>query len=524
MALTEAPHDSETLITEAVAPTTVRPPASAVERVLSTADHVTIGRMFVGFSLGFGVIGLVVSALLNFDTAAFDSATRSGLFSAAAAARLAANEGTGLLLCCALPLLLGLAVLIVPRQIGAPVLSFGRAAALSMWTWLLASIVFLVSVAADGSYGGTNIKLARLGNVAVGTLMVALLIGGVCVAVTVFTQRPAGMGLSDVPFFSFSMVVSVSIWVLSLPAVLAHVVLAHIVQPSAADLAKAFNDGISWYLRQPSIYVAVIPVLGLAADVAATAVGGRHRFRGSLHVAIGAAGALSFGAWVQTPIAQDTAVWVVMCIAFGLPVLIVLGAVADTLRGGDTQLIAPLGFAVSALLLALLGSLVGVLAAIDTAGKDKLMGLGADALNRGLLYLILGAAITGAVGGCFYWARQGFGGSLPDGVGRALVPLSLLAVSLWGLPHLILGVAQAKSPTADASVLAGISGFGALLVGLVVLVTLASGLRVRSEAGRGDALVADPWGGAGTLEWAEAGSDPAVVDSPYPLLDAKGGE
>jgi heme/copper-type cytochrome/quinol oxidase subunit 1 len=522
MALTEASPESDQLSPSAVAGAPRQLAAPAVQGVLGGVDHVTTGRMFVGLALVFGALDLVVSALVNFNISATDSGGGEGFLSAELAQRVAQNQTIGFVLCCALPLMLGLAIIIVPKQVGSPTLSFPRAAALSLWTWLLTSVVFVVVVAADGSYGGSNEKLARLGNVATGALIVSLCIGVVCVAATVLTLRPSGMRLADVPFFSFSMIVAATAWVLTLPAVVAHVVLVHIITPGPGDLQAAFDDGISWMFSQPTVYIVLIPMLGLAVDVASTAAGSRQRGRGAVLFAIGLAGALTFGAWAQTEAARATVIWVLMSALFAVPIIAVLGAMGDTFQSSRPKLISPLAFVIVAMLLGLVGSMVGLLEALDSTGKGRLIGLGTAALNTGLFHLVIGAAITAGLGGCFYWARQSFGDSLPESAGRLLAPAALVGVSLWGLPYLLLGIMQANDEGTDPRVFAAISGAGALLMSLVLLVTIAAGIQVRTEVRRGDVLVADPWGGAGTLEWAAAESVPTSVESPYPLLDAEG--
>ena len=525
MALTEAattetpPTDIEVSSTTERRRTEPSPP----ELVLGTGNHVTIGRVFVGAALVFGAINLILSALVNFDAAAFDAGTGEGFLKADLAARLAMNHQLGLLLCCVMPLVLGLGLIIVPRQLGASAIAFPRAAALSLWTWLLASGLFLAAVIFNGSYGGTSEKFGRLGNVAAGALLVSLCVGAVCVAVTVFTHRPTGMGLGDVPFFAFSMVVTASVWVLTLPSALAQVILGHIIRPSADDLVRTF-DNFSWLLRQPSIYMALIPVIGLAADVVSTATGERQRFRGLVLGQIGLAGLLSFGAFAQTDLARGTVVWVVFSAAFSIPMLGAVGVMLATLKSSTPKLIAPLGFAIVSLLLGLLAALVGLLEAIDSIGRGQLLGFGTASLNQGQFYLVIGAALTSGIGGAVYWARQTFGGQLPDMVGKAFAPVALVGTSLWGLSHLVLGLVQANNSTVDASAFAAVSGVGALLMALVTVVALGAGMKARLESGRGDELLPDPWGGGGTLEWADQESIPTSVDSPYPVLDAKGGE
>jgi heme/copper-type cytochrome/quinol oxidase subunit 1 len=467
-----------------------------------------------------------VSGLVDLDTA-----TNRGAFRADVTERLLLNHPLGLLLIGVLPLLLGIAYCVVPAQLGSPSIAFPRAAAAAVWTWLGSAVVFIVAVAADGGYGGGSVDAARLGNVATGALIVSLLLAAICVAVSVLTLRPMGMGLGDVPFFSFSMLAAATVWVLSLPAALAHVALGQVSHSNASTLASStFGNGLAWTLIQPAIYVALIPVLGIVLDVAATAVAGRQRSRGAVQGAIGFFSLLAYGAWAQSQAARSTLVWVAVTLLAALPLLAVLGSVGDTLRQGRPSLMSPLVFSVFAILLALLGAGVGLVQTINTFGHGTLADFkvdlfdkadllsGAQSLQSAQLRFVIGAAVIAGLGAVFYWGRQIGGTPLADGPGKGIAPLAALGVALWGVPPLI----QALATTDHADVFAGISAAGAAVVLLAVLGTLGGLVRSATTSSRGDELLADVWGGGGTLEWAEPTTAPITVESPYPVLDSAG--
>ncbi len=503
--------------------TTVAAPSTptAAERVLGATDHLTVGRVVVGTSLFLALASAAVLALAHLDTAVLDNGIAgTGILDESVVLRLAQNAPIGLMLCGVMPLLLGLATVVVPRQVGSPAISFPRLSAFANWTWLLSAVLFVVSVAADGSYGGANEDMARLGNLAVAGLLVSLAAGAVCVAVTVLTLRPLGMGLRDVPFFSFSMVVTAGLWVLTLPAVLARIILVHIARPTPTDLAVNGVEAVSWLFRQPSVYIVALPVLGIVLDSVAVAAGGRQRFRGAVQVMIGAAGLLSFGAWAQTDTARSTLIWVLVSAAAALPLLGLLGAVGDTVRQNRAKLISPLGYAIAALLLLLLAALTGLLMAIDQIGHGQLVGFGTAELSQAQLYFVLGAALAGGLGGAHLWAGLTFGDQLPEAPAKGMTLAVLGGGALLGLGQLVLGLLIANDAGTDPRAFAVISAVGAALLALAALGTLAGGLKARRGASRGDTLLADPWGRGATLEWAEASAVPATVESPYPLLAA----
>jgi len=509
-----------------------RPQPTAVEQVLGTGDHKTVGRLFIGASLLFLAVDLVVGALVHFDAASGGSILEADVASA-----LFMNHPVGLLLCGVMPLVLGLAVYLVPLQVGAPTISFPRAAAASVWGWLAGSVLLGVAIAANGSYGGGNSQMARLGNVSIGLVAASLLVGIVCVMATVLSLRAPGMTVGRTPFFSFSMLVTGALWLATLPVVIAGVVLLHIQQLSAAELATGLAE-IDWLFRQPAVFVAAIPVLGIVLDVASATAGARVRFERGVQSTIVALGALSLGSWAQLPSARETFVWIVGCVLVGLPVLVVAAAVADTVRRGSGRPTAGLISSLAALSMLLLAAITALVQGISTIGKDQLFEItgggfvaltdatglevvAGPGLALGQTYLVIGAVATAGIGACFAWGTRIWGGGLPEAMGKALAPLALLGGALFGLAQAIIGIARPDESAAEF--LLGAAGAGALLLALAALGTFAAVLgKVRRQA-----AYPDERGTGGTLEWAVASPPPAgnftepipTVESGWPLFD-----
>ncbi len=486
-------------------------PRGGLASVLGSTDHRVVGRIFVVLSLIAIVVDLGISALVYLDIAG------DGVLESRLVARFAANHGIALFVD-ALALFVGIGIIVVPRQVGAAAIAFPRAAAAAAWSWALSTVIWAVAVFFGGSYGGFHADLVRLGNVAVGATLAAIVLGSICIATTVLSSRPMGMGLGDVPFFAFSMLVASVLWIFTLPSAIAHVTLGHITRANPATLLSVtFDQGLSWLLHQPAVYVMAIPILGVALDAAAHLSGTAPRFRGVLLTMIGAYGLFSFGAWAQSALAVHTLVWFGFALLIAPPVLVVLGAALDTLRaGGKLKLVSPLAFGLLALLVLLLGCLIGVLRAIDEIGRGQLVGFQPDFMANAQLYFVFGAALVGGLGACFYWGRLVFGSPLPDNAGKGLAPLGLLAVVLMATPVALVGLLD---PDGDVvQVFAGFAAAGAALLALVTLAALGAGLSAMRTAARGDELLPDPWGDAGTLEWVEE-ITVVSIDSPYPLRD-----
>lgn len=530
MALTETRPDTTEPAAAVESEPVARTQPTAVEKVLGTGDHKSIGRIFIGASLLFLVTDLVLTALVNFHIA-----DGGDLIEATFANRLWLNHPIALMLCGVLPLLLGLAIYVVPLQVGAPTIAFPRAAAMSLWGWLGATVLFTVALIAKGSYGGSSEKLSRLGHVSFGLLMVSLLVGAVCVMATVISLRPAGMTVGDVPYFAFSMLVAGTLWLLTLPAALSIVTIWHIRRPTVSDLEVGAYPALEWLFHQPTVYIAAIPLLGIFADIASVATGRRQRNYAAVQALIGVFGFFAFGAWVQVPAARETFPAVLFAVAIVIAVLGVFGASLEPARRGGIKITPGFLLAICSILLLLLAGVAGAVQGIATTGKGQLFdvvvgGFGAPGpgASVGQFYLVIAAALAGGLAGLFHWGSRIFGGGVSSGAGFAAVPLMLIGGAAFGLGHVILGIA---TPDVDGvKILAGMSGAGALgaaaaALGGVAALTLAAVSTLRSDSGEN--TEAEDTSSAGTLEWLTASppvagnfaDDLPAISSPYPLFD-----
>ena len=508
-----------------------RTQATAVEKVLGTGDHKTIGRIFIGASLLFVLSDLILAGLVNLH-----AASGNELLEESIGVRFGLNHPLALLFCGAMPLMLGLGIYLVPLQIGSPSLAFPRAAALSLWGWLFGTVLFTVAVLVKGSYGGSSESMTHLGHVSVGLLAVSLLVGVVSVMATVVSHRPAGMTIARVPFFSFSMLVTGAVWLGTLPVFLAAITLWQIRRPGPSDLEFGAYPALEWIFHQPAVYIAAIPLLGILADVCGSVSGQRQRNYALVQGLIVAFGALAFGPWAQGTSARETLIWIVAAVAIALPVLAVLGASLDTLRGGKLAISGGFVLTVSSALVLLLAIVAGVLQGVSTIGSGQLFDLfaggfttdanGGAGVAVGQFYLVIAAVVIGGVGATFHWGSRIWKGGLPSGAALAVAPLALLGGLAFGLGHVIMGVAL---PDADgAETLAAVSGIGAIVLAVSVLGAYAA--VVAAASGRVKSTT-DPEKGpesrGGTFEWLTASPpvpgnfaiDLPSVESEYPVFD-----
>ena len=520
------------------APDTIAAPTSepALYRLVTTGDHKTVGRLYIAFSSIFLLVVLAMGVLVGFERS--DQTSINVLGRVDTYFQVWTLWKVGLIVLAVMPLFIGLAIAIVPLQVGSPAIAFPRAAALSLWGWLVGGLIFTISFAIDGglgglSTGGIDHDAASLTIVGLMMVLISLLLASVCIATTVVSLRPLGMYLNRVPAFAWSTLVAAVLWLLILPVALANLVIAYVDFRNAQPLGfgNQITIDIGWMLRPPTVFAFVIPALGILADIVPVVAKVRQNLYGVLFGAIAFFGLLTFGAFVQIDNIEEQFVYIAISFALLLPVLMFLGAIADTLRRGGKNI----GLPPTALLCALLGTLVvfagASMAAIRAISSFDLAGTVQTSAADAAFDAALLGGLCAALGGVAWWSSKLTGRSFPE-IGRPLALLLGGGAFVAAVPELIAGFRDQPGgfvPTMDTvkkgvEVSNTISAIGICLVALGVLGFI--GLLLKSF--RGATAAADPVGGH-TLEWATASPPPignfpeavAVVRTERPLLDSK---
>ena len=477
-----------------------------------TSDAATVGRLFVKVSLLLGLGTSIIGVLLSVGrTGAVDPADMFGGLNAYF--RMWTLYRVSFMLLVVLPLLLGVAMAVVPSQVGAGNLAFPRAALASFWLWLIGAVIIVVSVLAGGGWGavdgvtGNESDAMALTLLGTGLVIVALLVGAVVVATTVISLRQTGMSLLDVPPLAWSMLVAAAAWLFTLPVAIANIVLIY------ADLrgrpAIAFGRAespdiwlqLDWLVEQPAVYIMAVPVLGIAIEAVGTAVGARSSRPEAVTIIVGLFGLLAVGGWSQDYFTapqdlRDGLVYVAFGLAAVLAVVALAGGAAElVLRGTktldrllDTRMLG----AGAALKLLGAAALVGALRVIEPL--DLLETTATWAVYHG----VVAAALIAGVAALRTWPRRLCAGSLSQALGRGTVGLLLAGAGLLVLADLVSGfivnepglMALALDGSADVvvAVLNWAALAGSVLVAAGVAAALAAAVAApRARAAGGEA-------------------------------------
>jgi heme/copper-type cytochrome/quinol oxidase subunit 1 len=434
------------------------------------------------------------------------------------------------------PLTIAVATSVVPLQLGAPAIAFPRLSAAAAWTYLIGSGLLIAAYGIDGGPDGTKERGTALFLVAFGLVLLALLLAWVCIATTVIALRPLGMRLIRVPLFAWSCLVAAAVWALTLPVLGGMAIISYLDVRYGHFLAGGTTttySRLSWSFGVPAIFAVAIPVLGFAGSVLPVFFQTRHvQHRQALGL-IGGFAVLSVGAWAVPSLAGATpwlygGPWIVVSFLLLVPVLGLLGLWGLTARQGQLRFGSPLLFAVSSVLLLLLGVAAGAVQAIKPL-KTIVDGPGTSLYGTSWSTAITGlaalAAVTALVGAIVFWAPKIVGRRLPEAP-ATLVALALFVGTLAAtVPELVGGLlgqpatatlapAQHVSAIEHLNLVATI-GDGILILGgaLFVLLLLAAAF------GRGE-VDDDPWSGH-TLEWLEPSASLPKIASEAPVYDAR---
>ena len=504
----------------------------------TTTDHKRIGRLFIAVSL-VALLGVgVIAALLGVERVDAEAA----MFDINSMAQLFALYRFGLTFVVLVPLLLGMAVAIVPLQLGARALAFPRLAAAGFWTWLIGVVLVVISIAANGGPGGGNPRFVGLFLVSLIVLLLGLAAVAGSLATTVLTTRAPGMNMRRVPVFSWSVLVGALGLLLVLPAVIGALIYTYLDYRYGRigfGGNRAINDWIGFGFSQPVTFVYAVPVFGFAAEVIAVASGRKLPMRGVIFTGVVLVGlGAALGGVLQQPadLSRDVSHlsvgrWLSEVLPYALfnllPVLggfIVIALGAVSMRGGRPRITAPLVFGLLGALMVFVGMLAN---AVFYVGDAQLAG---TVFEEGVwLYVVYGAVLS-ALGAITYWGPKLWGRSLPDRQVLPLAALGFIATVLASLPYLIAGFAKQPAEASEfdysgpQNLWNGLSAAGHVLMFVTVLAFV--GLAVRSFTKGADAGD-DPWDGH-TLEWATSSpapyanfADVHTVASAEPLLDLK---
>ena len=517
---TIAPHRPE-LVTEG--PPTPRP--RWLEMVMST-DHKDVGRLYIGASFSFLVLGIVAFLLIRLQL----SVPENELIEPVIFNRLLSVGSATLIVLFALPFAFGLFTYIVPLQIGARSLAFPRLASLSLWLYVLGGFVLYASFVYTPPEAGFNswpplsdtVYISNNGVdvwiAAVGLTVLGIVLQSINLAVTIAKLRAPGLAWRRLPAFSFSAAVSSWTMIIAGSTMVAALVMLEMdrhfggvfFDPGEGGSA-VFYQHLSWIFFTGCYLVFLLPAIGAISEILPVFSGKPLLSRRALVISMAAMMPLGLLAWMQNMMGASIPVgWLYGAMLMALLLAIPIGAIfvnwLGTLAGGVLRMRAPMVFALASistlsfgLILELMQSVIPVNWLLaDTTASTAASG-----------YVFVGGPVLGGLAALHYWFPKMTGRVMGEGLGKSLAALIVLGAHLTFIPLFLAGLEGQQvdifkffeasdainAMTLDAYNL--IATIGAFVLSLGVVLSIANAY---ASVRGGVAAGADPWGGE-TLEW-----------------------
>ncbi|MDQ3137974.1 MAG: cytochrome c oxidase subunit I, partial [Gemmatimonadota bacterium] len=514
--------------------------------LLRTVDNIPIAQRYLATGFGFFIVGGVLALLMRIQLGTPDNT----FLSPETYNQIFTMHGTTMMFLFVIPFIEALANYLLPLLLGTRDLPFPRLTALSYWTYLFGGLLlyssFLFGLAPDGGWfayvplsnrqysPGLNLDFW---DIALSVAEIAAMGAAAEMLVAVLRMRAPGMSIHRIPVFGWAMLVTAFMIIFGFTPLIVGTFMLELDRKGITSffVPEAGGDPLLWQhlfwvFGHPEVYIMFLPAVGIVTQIVQV-FSRRPVLSYTLVVlAIIATGFLSFGLWVHhmyttglSPMALGyfAAASTVIAIPTGVQVV---GWVA-TLGSGRPLWRAPLGFALTGLVIFVLGGITGVMVAsppFDGQAHDSYF------VVAHLHYVLIGGSVFPLFAGLYYWLPKITGRLMDERLGWWSVGVMFVGFNLAFFPmHLsgLLGMPRRVYTYPEGMGLEWynlLSTIGAFTFAFGILLTIVNFARTLK---RGVPAGNNPWQGD-TLEWSVSSPPPQaqfarlpVVRDRHPLWD-----
>ncbi len=488
---------------------------------ISSVDHKQIGIMYLLMTLFYLLVGGLLALLMRVQL----MVPTNTFLAPDSYNQLFTMHGTTMIFFVLTPAILGLAVYMVPLQIGANEMAFPRLNAFSFWISFFGGFLLYFSFLAGGAPDAGWFSYAPLNQTqysaspGIDYYCIGLLLSGIGtvgtaanLVVTIITLRTPSMHYRYLPVFVWMVLIDAFLILAAFPSLNAALVMllvdrqldGHFFNTDAGGSALLWQH-LFWLFGHPEVYIVVLPPFGVLSEV--FQVYSRKPIFGYPFV-VGSGIAISllaFGVWVHHMFATGmgntvNSFFAVSSMLIGIPTGVKVFNWLGTMYGGSIRFTTGMLFATAFLVEFTIGGLSGIsfaIVPIDWQLTDTYY------VVAHLHYVFLGGSLFGLFAGFFYWVPKISGRLYSETLGKWFFWLFVIGFNLTFFVQHILGIIGMPRRVYTYPNLAGysslnlISSLGAFLMGVSMLLFL---YLLYDTLKRGKRAGDNPWDGY-TFEW-----------------------
>ncbi|MFA7280774.1 MAG: cytochrome c oxidase subunit I [Sterolibacterium sp.] len=487
-------------------------------RWLTTTNHKDIGTLYLFFSFAMFLVGGVMALLI-----------RSELFQPGLQIieperfnQITTLHGLIMVFGAIMPAFVGFANWMIPLQIGASDMAFGRLNNLSFWLLPPASLLLVTSLFVPGGAPGVGWTLypplsvqmgmgMDLAIFAVHILGISSILGSINIITTILNLRAPGMTLMKMPMFCWTWLITAYLIIAVMPVFAGAVTMLLTDRHFGTSFFSAAGGGdpvlfqhVFWFFGHPEVYIVILPGFGVVSQVIATFSRKRLFGYASMVYATASIAILSFFVWghhmytAGMPVTgQLYFMYATMLIAIPTGVK-VFNWVATMWRGHltfETPMLFSLGF----IFLFTMGGFSGLVLAmtpVDVQMQDTYY------VVAHFHYTMVAGALFSAYAGAYYWLPKWTGHMYNETLGKVHFWLTMVFFNMTFFVQHFLGLAGMPRRIPDYALqfaefnkISSIGAFGLGLSQLLFLYVVITCIRGGAKASQ------KPWDGAEGLEW-----------------------
>lgn len=500
---------------------------------ITTVDHKRIGIMYIFLAIVMLIRGFA-DAIMMRSQQFLASGGYAGFLPPEHYDQIFTAHGVIMIFFVAMPFVIGLMNIVIPLQIGARDVAYPFLNNLGFWFTAVSVVLINLSLGV-GEFAKTGwlaypplSELQYSPDVGVDYWIWTLQISGIGTTLsainfiaTILKMRAPGMSLMKMPIFCWASFCSNVLILTSFPILTASVALLTLdrylgIHFFTNDLGGNMMMYINliWAWGHPEVYILVLPMFGVYAEVTATF--SRKKMFGytSMVWATVCITILSFIVWLHHFFtmgsgANVNAFFGIATMIISIPTGVKIFNWLFTMYQGRIKLSVPMLWTIGFIVTFAIGGMTGVLLAVPAA----------DFVLHGSVFLIahfhntiIGGVVFGLFAGLNYWFPKAFGFTLNEKwgkrafwcwqIGFIVAFLPLYALGFMGMTRRL---SQQIDP--EYHTLLGVAALGAVIIALgIACQFIQLGVSIRDRNKNRD-TTGDPWGGR-TLEWATSSPPP----------------